>query len=58
MATKRTTRRSWNYDAPCLPTAQSSKQIIADYERGCHVAAWMFAAMFAFMALGAGVLGW
>jgi len=58
MVTKRTTRQCSNTDAPCLPIAKSSKQIIADFESGSQLAGWMLAAMFAFMAVGSVVFGW
>jgi len=58
MVTKRTTRQCSNTDAPCLPIAKSSNDIVSDYARGSRIASFMLAGMFAFMALGAVMLGW
>ena len=58
MTRNEATRHSCSYTAPNCPPLWSSKSILADYERGSHVAGLMLAAMFAFMSLGTVVLGW
>lgn len=38
--------------------ARSDEEIIREYERGCTWAGWALCGMFAFMSLGAVLLGW